>query len=77
MQQIFANKKFQRLLQEKYFAIMFDSTLSISIAHQFKCSKYYVHIEDTEITNEESFIDFSQLIVELQNKYLTGAKQVV
>lgn len=49
---------FQRILKAKYYSIMFDSTPDISHTDHMSQVIRYVHIEDTEVTVEESFIDF-------------------
>lgn len=51
----------QRILRAKYFAIMFDSTTDISHTDQMSQIIRYVHIEDTEASVQESFIDFIHL----------------
>lgn len=52
---------FQRILKAKYYSIIFDSTPDILHTDQMSQVIQYVHIEDTEVTVEESFIDFIQL----------------
>ena len=52
---------FQKIAKAKYFAIMFDSTPDIFHTDQMSQVIQYVHIEDTEVSMVESFIDFIQL----------------
>ena len=51
----------QRILRAKYFSIMFDSTTDISHIDQMSQIIRYVHIEENNVTVQESFIDFIQL----------------
>lgn len=49
---------FKKISKAKYFSIMFDSTPDISHTDQMSQVIRYVHIEGSEVTVEESFIDF-------------------